>query len=244
MSTRKKSRDISSRRRQKQEKGRVPWSYISLVVVLVIVIGALVYVNFKSPVSTYTSIDTAQFPFPCLSSEQLAIHLHPWLRIIIDGKNVTIPTAVGIANPVIQNGIASSGSCFEPMHTHDSSGIIHIESATDINYTLGDFFDIWNVTYGSVSFNGTSHPVVFNSTDILGYKADAAHKVVLLVDGTPNQLYGSLVLNYYDYCNSTNSVTPTSPCYATAQGNPVFNGQTSPYGTGHTVVIEYVSTSG
>ena len=244
MSGKKKSRDISARRRQQQEKSRIPWSYASLVIVLVIVVAALIYVNFRTPVSTTTSIDTTRFPFPCLSNEQLAIHIHPWLTIDVDGKNVTIPAAIGIANPVIQNGVAGSGSCFEPMHTHDSSGIIHIESATDINYTLADFFQIWNVTYGTVSFNGTSHPVVFNSTDILGYKADATHKVVLLVDGTPSQQYGSLVLNYYDYCSATNSVSTSSLCYATARGPPYFNGQPYPYGTGHTIVIEYVSTSG
>lgn len=243
MSSRKKSKDVSSRRRQQQEKGRIPWSFAALVVVLIIVVAGLLYVNFGTPVAT-TSIDTAQYPFPCLSSEQLAIHIHPWLTISIEGKNVTIPAAIGIANPVLQNGVAGSGSCFEPMHTHDASGIIHIESATDINYTLGDFFQIWNVTYGTVSFNGTSHPVVFNSTDILGYKVDATHKVVLFVDGKTNQQYGSLVLNYYDYCSAANSASPTSPCYVTASGDPYFNGQTYPYGTGHTIVVEYVSTSG
>lgn len=242
MSNRKKSKDVSPRRRQQQDKGRVPWSYVSLVVVLVIVVAGLIYVNFRTPVAT-TSIDTAQYPFPCLSSEQLAIHIHPWLTISIEGSNVTIPAAIGIANPVIQNGVAGSGSCFEPMHTHDASGIIHIESASDVNYTLGEFFQIWDVTYGTVSFNGTSHPVIFNSTDILGYKADSAHKVILLVDGKANTQFGSLILNYYDYCSASNSATPSSPCYVTASGNPYFNGQPYPYGTGHTIVIEYVSTS-
>jgi hypothetical protein len=33
------------------------------------------------------------------------------------------------------------------MHTHDESGVIHIESAVARNYTLGEFFDIWGKTF-------------------------------------------------------------------------------------------------
>ncbi|MFE7802055.1 hypothetical protein [Nocardia sp. NPDC057440] len=31
-----------------------------------------------------------------------------------------------------------------PLHTHDTSGIIHIESETDIPFTLGQFFTEWD----------------------------------------------------------------------------------------------------
>lgn len=30
-----------------------------------------------------------------------------------------------------------------PLHTHDSSGLIHVESNTVRNYFLGEFLDIW-----------------------------------------------------------------------------------------------------
>src|SRR5439155_4536378 len=110
--------------------------------------------------------------------------IHPYLSIFINGSNVTIPADIGITS-----------GCDEPLHTHDASGIIHLE-ASDANtqYTLGDFFQIWQASYGTISFNGTSHPITFNSTDILGFKADATHKIVLLVDGKPSTDYGSLVL--------------------------------------------------
>jgi hypothetical protein len=32
-----------------------------------------------------------------------------------------------------------------PLHTHDSSGIIHVESVVDRNYTLDEFLDIWGI---------------------------------------------------------------------------------------------------
>lgn len=216
---------------------------IPAIIVIILILG-LVYINSRSNVTTSTEqINTSLYPFACLGNEQLTFHIHIWLRIIIDGQNITIPAAVGIVNPVFENAdnekIAYSGSCFEPMHTHDNSGIIHIESATNTNYTLGDFFDIWNVTYDSVSIGGVNHPIVFNSTDILGFKTDSTHKLVLLVDGASNSQFGSLVLNQYDYCSSSNSNVP--PCYPTA-GAPSWNGGNYPYGTGHTIAIEYETT--
>lgn len=62
---------------------------------------------------------------------------------------------------------------------------------------------------------------------------------MLLVDGKPSTAFGSLVLNQLDYCSAA-STGP--PCYPTAVGDPYYNGQPYPYGTGHTIVIEYEST--
>jgi hypothetical protein len=182
------------------------------------------------------------FPFPCLSSEALEFHIHPYVRIIIGGENVSIPAAIGIRDPTYANGVAagSPSSCFEPLHTHDSSGIIHIESGTNTTYTLRDFFSVWNTTYGTVVIDGAKHPVVFNSTDILGFKTDVHHKVVLLVDGRASDSYESLALNGLDYCSGADRGVP--PCYPTAGGNPFYGGGAYRYGTGHTILVEYVSS--
>jgi hypothetical protein len=130
------------------------------------------------------------------------------------------------------------------MHTHDASGIIHIELAqadADANYTLGDFFRVWNATYSTVTINGTSHPVLFTDTDIFGFKTDATHRVWVLVDGKAVSNGVNIPLKQLDYCDSSNGGFP--PCAATANGNPLWHGTSNyPYGTGHTILIEYVST--
>ena len=164
------------------------------------------------------------FPFPCATS--VSMHIHPYLQIMIEGQGVTVPADVGL-----------SSSCDEPIHTHDASGILHLETpGTSTNYTLGQFFQIWSATDHTVTVNGQAQPIIFNSTDILGFKADATHKVVLLVDGKPSSEYASLVLNTLDYCSSA---TTGPPCSPTAVGGPAYGGQQYPYGTGHTIVIEY-----
>jgi hypothetical protein len=175
-------------------------------------------------------------PYPCITGES-SIHVHPYLRIVIEWQNVTIPSQVGFF---------SGGSCLMPIHTHDASGTLHIElSSADANqnFTLGDFFRIWNATpgMGTLSFGGSVHPVTFSATDILGFVTDSSHKVVVLVDNSPVSNPSTVLLEQLDYCSAANSAGP--PCYPTAAGDPLWNGgSTYPFKTGHTIVIEYVKT--
>lgn len=36
-----------------------------------------------------------------------------------------------------------------PLHTHDDSGTIHVESSTNRNYRLGEFFKVWGLDLDS-----------------------------------------------------------------------------------------------
>ncbi len=184
-------------------------------------------------------------PFPGITGESW-IHVHPYLAINIEGTNVTIPEGVGILQ---------GGSLLEPIHTHDSSGLLHVElsqsDAQGHNFTLGDFFAIWNFTAKTVggserpTLNGQVLPVEFSSTDILGFHANSTYQVVLLVDGKPSTEWGALNVEQLDYCSSASYGLPCCPTdCSNATGpasDPLWDGVTSyPYGTGHTIVIEYV----
>ena len=69
-----------------------------------------------------------------LSREMLAVHYHAHLDVFVGTSRVTVPPYVGI--DVNKKAIT-------PLHTHDSSGIIHIESADDVPFTLGQVFTEW-----------------------------------------------------------------------------------------------------
>jgi hypothetical protein len=73
---------------------------------------------------------------PALTEEGVALHIHQHLDISVDGKPVQVPADIGINEA--QGFIAS-------IHTHDDTGIIHVESPTVQDFTLGQFFDIWGV---------------------------------------------------------------------------------------------------
>ena len=207
---------------QKNRRQRTILSFVVVIALISIIVTAAAF------------IPRTNFPFPCLGSEPTTLHVHPYLQIKISGQSVTIPAYVGITTTYL------GGQCFEPLHTHDASGIIHVE-AGDVNsqYTLGDFFKIWANTYGSVQLSDGAHPIVFNNTDILGFTAGSGNRVTLIVDGTnsTSRDYASLVLKMYDYCTAAKGSVP--PCSPTAGGDPNYNGQAYPYGTGHTLVINY-----
>jgi hypothetical protein len=73
----------------------------------------------------------------CGSIEQGASHFHAHLYILDEGVAQPVSAYIGIP------GAPDSTRCFYWIHTHDRSGIIHIESPTGRTYTLGEVFDIW-----------------------------------------------------------------------------------------------------
>jgi hypothetical protein len=65
-------------------------------------------------------------------------HIHALLRVYINGKSEPIPANIGI-DP--------TGQFLAALHTHDTSGIIHMESDNFYPFKLGQFFDIWGVKF-------------------------------------------------------------------------------------------------
>jgi hypothetical protein len=78
------------------------------------------------------------------SREMLNVHIHAHLSIFSKGEQIAIPYGIGIVKPFqVVNGFVGSGAGIYWLHTHDATGIIHIESPDARAYTLGNFFDIW-----------------------------------------------------------------------------------------------------
>lgn len=73
----------------------------------------------------------------CNKSEQLNYHVHTHLDVFVDGQRQQIPDGVGIL---------STPSCLYWLHTHDSTGLIHIEAPQTREFTLGQFLNVWNKT--------------------------------------------------------------------------------------------------
>jgi hypothetical protein len=86
----------------------------------------------------------AQLGFPAFADNPGHHHARLWL--FIGGDEVTVPANVGYDEP---NGVGA------PLHTHDDSGTLHVESA-DPNWkaTLGNFFDVWGLRLSSTCIGG------------------------------------------------------------------------------------------
>ena len=89
------------------------------------------------------------------SMDPIILHLHPHLSIFVNDVSLTVPAQIGIDPTLWKNhsldefGIQSmpemNMSAMAPLHTHDDSGIIHVESTINRNYTLLEFLNIWGL---------------------------------------------------------------------------------------------------
>lgn len=84
------------------------------------------------------------------TSEQLAYHIHSHLAIYVNGAQKAVPAGIGIVQPwqteQLQDGstFIDGGSKIYYLHTHDSTGVLHVESPNNGTYTLGQVFAEWN----------------------------------------------------------------------------------------------------
>jgi hypothetical protein len=80
-----------------------------------------------------------------LTMEGTALHIHEHLDLYVNGHRVTVPAFVGIDQ---QAGFLTE------LHTHDASGIIHVESPVPRTFTLGQFFCEWGVKLTATCLGG------------------------------------------------------------------------------------------
>lgn len=72
----------------------------------------------------------------CTGHQEGNIHYHAKLEIFQDDRSMEVPANIGIV-----------GDCIHPLHTHDTSGLIHIDYQRPIRVTMGDFFDLLGTTF-------------------------------------------------------------------------------------------------
>jgi hypothetical protein len=87
------------------------------------------------------------------SVERVLFHIHAHLQIYVDGQQRGIPGGIGIVPPYTvqmtpDGPFIGEGAAFYWLHTHDGTGVIHVESPVRRTYTLGEFFDVWGQPLG------------------------------------------------------------------------------------------------
>lgn len=148
----RQERKLEEQLRREEEKRRSTRSrnitIVSALVAFVLAFGILGYFLYSANASTQThTIVNSSYPpvdgIYCDQLEQTQFHYHALLSIYINGK--LSPLAQG-------TGIAPDGSCYYWLHTHDSSGVVHIESPNNHTYTVGNFLDIWSLEFQRLGY--------------------------------------------------------------------------------------------
>jgi hypothetical protein len=121
-----------------------------------------------------------------LGSEGQVEHIHAHLDVIVNGKAVTVPALIGIDE---------AGQQISPLHTHDTTGVIHIESPKKADFTLGQVMTEWDVALTQDSIgalktgNGNELHVYVNGKEQAGNPGAiklTAHQEIAVVYGNAN----------------------------------------------------------
>ena len=118
-----------------------------------------------------------------LSNEGQVLHIHQHLDIFVNGKHEPVPQGVGIYD----------GQFLTELHTHDPTGIIHVESPVAKHFDLGQFFGVWGVRLNARCIGGYCDPLTPWTVYVNGqpYTGDPAelvlreHQEIAFVVGTP-----------------------------------------------------------
>ena len=122
-----KVRGKESAAKKRQIKKVVSWG-ISGGLIVAAIAGIVWYVATRPPIPESEIISRTGF------------HWHPELTIYMRGEKQEIPANIGI------------GAVHNPIHTHDSSGVIHLEFQGLVrkeDATISRFFNIWGKDVGN-----------------------------------------------------------------------------------------------
>jgi hypothetical protein len=97
-------------------------------------------------------------------------HVHSHVAIFKDGQWLAFPKLVGILP-----------QCNYETHTHDNTGIIHIETPNLKTFTLGEVFDIWGMPLSSTNVAGITGNIAIyinDNGDVRRYMGDPRNIVL------------------------------------------------------------------
>lgn len=124
-------------------------------IVLILIVASFIYWVMSAPKIPESDVVTDK-----------GLHWHAHLSININGKDIEIPTNIGV------NGPMGAGGDPMELHTHDASGIVHAEFEGTVvkdQLAIKNFFKIWGKD--------------FSKDSVLGNKADATHHITMTVNG-------------------------------------------------------------
>ena len=140
-------REAERKRRERTRRITI----ISVIAAIVVIAGALiayvVYANNTQNQPQTPQVVNPQYPpvdnIYCDQQEQLAFHIHAHLTMYINGQALPLPSQIGIAK---------DQSCLYWLHTHDTSGVIHMEAPANHSFTLGNFLDEWSTEFAALGY--------------------------------------------------------------------------------------------
>ncbi len=172
----KESNKKSERHTGKETKSRNKIIILGIIGAIVLAVAFLSYRLDNNQSSAFQIIDGVE----CNTQEYLVLHIHAHLDLFENDHYVTVPAQIGIHD----------NTCLYWLHTHSPDGVIHIESPSPKDFTLGQFIDIWRAT--NVGAPTTSEePIIYVNGQVVTTSIKDtplnSHDEIVLVYGNPPQ---------------------------------------------------------
>lgn len=140
--------------------------------ILALVIALLVSGRFLSK-GAGSTLSSREVALNCTTDMATQFHIHTSLTIVINGKEQKLPSGIGI-----------KPGCMNALHTHEADGEIHVESPLKRDFTLGDFFAVWDKP--------------FSKDQILDFKTDGKNAIRVQVNGSDVDTFENTILRDKD----------------------------------------------
>jgi hypothetical protein len=159
---------VSRSKYRKKKERNIPYTYLFVIALIAVVLYLVVGNPFAQAQENTIAFNppSSLSDVPTLTGSSLALHFHVHLDIYVNGSHETIPVTWGVGNH------------YYAIHTHDTSGVIHIESPISRNFTLGEIFEV----FGYPTFDAT-HCLNYSNVPVKVY-----------VDGKQNSSYANITL--------------------------------------------------
>jgi hypothetical protein len=183
----KREEQVRIEAERKKRRRNILFTIVGLLAATAAVVALFVYVaNSGSQTETVTNPAYPKVDNIFCDTQTPVYHIHAYLDMYINGSKLPLPKDIGIA---------SDGSCNYWLHTHDTSGVIHIESPSQRIFTLGNFVDEWAQVFPALGYPpeldlSTTNWVAYVNGKL--YSGDFhsiplnTHAIITLVYNSPN----------------------------------------------------------
>jgi hypothetical protein len=151
------SKSTSNENTRKGSNTGIYISFVGILIILLLISGGINlgnnfgsnnqnsnnFFNNENQNAGISSLDAV-----CMHHGAVGLHYHYSIEIIYNGQYLSIPSDIGI-----------SPNCMKPLHTHDSSGTVHVEIPSDYNGQQPNIEDFLVILI-------EDHPVLFGSLNL------------------------------------------------------------------------------
>ncbi len=133
-----------------------------IAVVVFILAGSYILYNQSIVQSSYNGLPTV----PCIDTTLPIKQSYTFtLSITINGQPYALDKTIG----------HDYGKCLHDIYVNDASGLVYVKTNGDEKFTLGNFFDVWKVTY--------------NKKQLSGYRTGNGKEIKVFVNGKEVETY-------------------------------------------------------